>query len=169
MSLSNNCSRKIIVNILFSFMINYSYFAQAVSAQEAVEETDENKNEVNKKVTQILSGFAIGKHIRLFPYLSLEDWFDPYAGLKLSHPSFLNSEDKMFHNVKFENIDDYSWKFRYLANSISSEKTKVSFLFKRKTDRDLYFYGIGNSTSKSQRIAVKYASIFVGGEVKRYI
>ncbi len=117
----------------------------------------------------VFNGFTIGEDTRLFPYASLADWFEPYVGLKLGHRSPLNSTDRMLHHFKFEGYRDYSWKFRYMAHSISSTRTKLSFLFKRKTDRDPYFYGIGNSTTKSGRISAKYASIFLGGEVKHAV
>lgn len=140
-----------------------------IFAQEAEVKPSKKDNKFINKFALVLNGFTMGTGTRVFPYASLSDWFDPYAGLKLGHPAFLNSVDKMYHHFKFAGFRDYSWKYRYLANSLSSENTKFSFLFKRKTDLDPFFYGIGNSTSKSERIAAKYASIFFGVEIKRNI
>ncbi len=126
-------------------------------------------NTIIEKAKVILNGFPIGKNARVFPYITLEDWLDPYVGAKLGHPFFLNSADRMLHHIKFEDVHDYSWKFRYQANALSSKNTRLSFLFKRKTDQDPFYYGIGNATAKSLRVPAKYASIFFGGEVARDI
>ena len=75
----------------------------------------------------------------------------------------------LFHHIKFESFHDFSWKFRYLANSISTKNTTFSFLFKIKLDRDPFFYGIGNSTSKSTRASATYSSVFFGSEIKQNI
>lgn len=117
-----------------------------------------------KKAKVVLNGFTLGKDTRLFPYLSLDDWFDPFAGLKLEQGAFWNPRDKMFHHFKFENLDEFSWKFRYQASSLSSNKVKFSFLFKTKFNDDDFFYGIGNATTKSGRVLTTYKSAFWGSE-----
>lgn len=114
-----------------------------------------------------MKGLSIGNDVRILPYASFENGLDPYFGLKLEHRGFGDSKDRMFHHLKFESLQEYSWKFRYQANSISSKKTKYNFLFKIKSDDDGYFYGIGNSIPKSSRVLVTYNSIFAGGEVER--
>ncbi len=166
---SNNIAIKFILKtLIFCVYILLLSNLQAFPRETEVKPSPKTNKYIDKFAI-VLNGFSLGTGTRIFPYASLSDWFDPYGGLKLGHPSFLNSVDKMYHHVKFEGIRDYSWKFRYLANSLSSENTKFSFLFKRKTDLDPFFYGIGNSTSKSQRISVKYASFFFGAEIKRNI
>ncbi len=150
---------------LFTFWVSLS---SAVLSQEVgPDSTEENK--LIKGVGHILSGFTVGADTRVFPYASLEDWFDPFVALKLGHRSFGNSGDRVFHHFKFEGPRDYSWKFRYLARSLSSENTRFSFLLKRKIDRDPYFYGIGNATRKPARLSATYASVFFGFEIEQNV
>ncbi len=135
-------------------------FAQEQSGSETSEQS------MVTKLKLLLRGLAIGNDARILPYASLEDWFDPYGGLKLGHDSIFNSEDKMLHHFKFETVRDFSWKYRYLANSISSPGTKFSFLFKLKFDRDAFFYGIGNNSVKKDREPATYSSVFLGVEMQ---
>ena len=81
------------------------------------DEGTKNKSPKDPKIVELikiyLNGFTIGKNARLFPYASLEDWFDPYIGTKLEHGNFWNREDRIFHHIKTENFTEFSWKFRY--------------------------------------------------------
>ena len=160
-------SHQKIVFIILTGLVTVGLASRLVLASGSAEKDSAKAPRVVEKLKVVLNGFTVGGDTRLFPYASLQDWFEPYGGLKLGHRSPVNPADRMLHHFKFEGIRDYSWKFRYLANSLSSDKTKFSFLFKRKTDRDPYFYSIGNSSVKSQRVPAKYASIFFGAEVKR--
>ncbi|MCH8290858.1 hypothetical protein IH992_07155 [Candidatus Poribacteria bacterium] len=133
---------------------------------------EDNQEKKDNKIVETLKGFLNGFTIvdtHFFPYATLEDWFDPYVGLKFQHPPIWNSADKMNHHLKFEDARDYSWKFRYLANSLSSENQKLSFLFKFKLDQDAFFYGIGNSTELSKRAPAIYSSVFFGSEFRQSI
>ncbi|MCZ6680030.1 MAG: hypothetical protein O7E52_22595 [Candidatus Poribacteria bacterium] len=121
------------------------------------------------KVKALLDGFTLGPEAQILPYASLDDWFDPYVGLKFQHRGFVKSVDKVNHHLKFENENDYSWKFRYAANSLATDYAKFSFLFKLKLDNDAFFYGIGNSTRKSDRLPATYSSVFVGHEWRQDI
>ncbi|MFQ5632576.1 MAG: hypothetical protein ACE5I1_27730 [bacterium] len=125
------------------------------------------KTKQDKKLKLTTKGLSIGNDVRILPYASLENGFDPYFGLKLEHSDFGDSPDRMFHHFKFESVREFSWKFRYQANSISTKKTKYNFLFKIKSDDDTFFYGVGNAISKSSRALATYNSVFVGGEVER--
>ena len=69
-------------------------------------------------LTEMLEGIPIGKDSRMFPYASLEDWFDPYGGLRLEHPAPWSQSDRVIQLFKFETFRDYSCKFRYLALSL---------------------------------------------------
>jgi hypothetical protein len=175
---TNNEEILLNLNVLYrkriiTFLISFFYLLFFSNLKNYANENEKNEakqdNAFIKKVSIALNGFTVGTDTRVFPYAALEDWFDPYGGVKLEHQAFPNSADRMFHHFKFEGPRDYSWKFRYLANSISTHDTKFSFLFKRKIDRDPFFYGIGNSTFKSQRAPAKYASIFFGAEVEQNI
>ena len=97
---------------------------------------DKDKN-ITDKVKRVFNGFSFGAHERLLPYLSLEDWFDPYVGLKLKHCVLGSANARMAHHVKFETVRDFSWKLRYDLNSLS-QRTKLSFLFKIRFHR-LFF------------------------------
>lgn len=123
----------------------------------------------NKKMRLSLKGLQIGEDTRILPYASIEGGFDPYFGLKLEHSAFGNPVDRMYHHLKFESPEEYSWKFRYLANSISTQKTKYSFLFKIKSDDDEKIHGIGNSSLKSSRALATYFSVFAGGELQTQV
>ena len=142
---------------------NHNLFAQEG------EDGDGKKNGNVERIKGMLDGFTIGKDTHVLPYASIEDWFDPYGGMKLEHRSLWKPEDRVSHNIKFETPRDYSWKFRYLANSLSGATTKLSFIFKLKFDRDAFFYGIGNSTLKSTRAPATYSSVFFGTEIKHVI
>jgi hypothetical protein len=146
-----------ICSIAFLTLAGNKSYAQDIPA---------NNTPNDKKMRITLKGLMIGEETRILPYASLESGFDPYFGLKLEHSAFGNTKDRMFHHLKFESLQEYSWKFRYQANSISSQKTKYSFLFKIKSDDDEYFYGIGNSSVKSLRAKATYFSVFAGGELE---
>jgi hypothetical protein len=118
------------------------------------------------RLTEMLEGIPIGAHSRLFPYASLEDWFDPYGGMKLEHPAPWSRSDRIVQLFRFETFRDYSWKFRYLAPSLSGNSVLVGFLFKLKYDRDAFFYGVGNDTDKIDRAEATYGSVLVGTEFK---
>lgn len=163
---SQACFQKRVVILLYCFLLTSTSTHSTALADE--KETGSSHPVINK-LESLFDGFTLGPQERIFPYASLEDWFDPYGGLKLEHRAFLNSEDRFTHHFKFETPRDYSWKIRYLANSLSTEKTKFSFLFKIKFDQDAFFYGIGNSTSKLERDPATYASVFFGSEVRQRI
>ncbi|MCG8605058.1 hypothetical protein MJD09_08680 [bacterium] len=118
------------------------------------------------RLIEMLEGIAIGKESRLFPYASLEDWFDPYGGLKLKHPAPWSRTDRIVQLFKFETFRDYSWKFRYIAPSLSGKNVLVGLLFKLKYDRDAFFYGVGNDTKKIDRVEATYGSVLVAAEFK---
>lgn len=122
-----------------------------------------------KKVRLTMKGLMIGEETRILPYGSVDGEYHPYIGLKLEHAAFGLQQDRMFHHFKIENRRDYSWKFRYLANSISSETVKYSFLFKIKSDRDTYYYGVGLGTDKAARTFASYESVFWGGEIEKAV
>ena len=166
---SNHRAPKLILTIVFCGVYVLSFSSLKIFAEQGDSTNTKKDDKIIEKVNLILNGFTIGTDTRIFPYASLEDWFDPYGGLKLGHRSFWNSVDRVLHHFKFETLHDYSWKLRYLANSLSTENTKFSFLFKVKFDRDAYFYGIGNSTSKSERSSTTYSSVFFGGEIRKNV
>jgi hypothetical protein len=141
---------------------------QGRSAQQEENHAENERHSIVDRAKYLLNGFVVGDS-RVFPYASLDDWFDPVVGLKLEHRAFRNREDRMRHHFKFENFNEYSWKFRYLLNSLSIENTKFSFLFKIKINDDDYFYGTGNSTSKSERRLTTYSSVFVGWEATQLL
>lgn len=165
-------SRLIICVLLSSVCIlllpGFRIFAQEKEAQVSVQNSVKDKKFI-EKFKFLVNGFTVGTDTRVFPYVSLADWFEPYFGLKMGHRSFSTPADRILHHFKIESFSDYSWKLRYLANSISTKNTKFSFLFKAKLDRDPFFYGVGNSTAKSQRVEATYSSIFFGGEVRQNI
>ena len=132
----------------------------------AGEENQGKSKNITDKIKRLVDGLSFGAHERLFPYLSLEDWFDPYGGLKLEHCVLGSEKARIAHHVKFETVRDFSWKLRYELNSLP-ERTKLSFLFKIKFDRDAYFYGIGNSTEKNNRLGATYTSVFLGTEIRQ--
>lgn len=166
---SNNSSRKHTITFLVGCFCILSFSNLQIYPKENKKEESKQDNGFINKVSLVLNGFTVGKDTRILPYASLDDWFDPYAGLKLEHRAFWSSEDRMFHHYKIETFDEYSWKFRYLANSLSFKNTKFSFLFKIKITDDDFFYGIGNSTIKSERAQATYSSIFFGSEIKQNI
>jgi hypothetical protein len=126
-----------------------------------------NSEDDSKKLKLTLKGLLIGEDVRILPYASLDGGLEPFFGMKLEHPAFAKSPDRMFHHFKFENPHEYSWKFRYLANSLSGNDAKLSFLFKTKSDDDLYYYGVGNSLAKASRREATYKSVFAGIGVER--
>ncbi|MFQ5651233.1 MAG: hypothetical protein ACE5IY_14945 [bacterium] len=162
-------TQRTILIMLAASLLAHLFPFHEIFAQETGVKAENKRDKFIENFKFVLNGFTIGPHTRVFPYAGIEDWFDPYGGVKMGHRSFWNSEDKMYHHFKFESYRDYSWKFRYLANSLSSENTKFSFLFKIKLDRDPFFYGIGNATSKSKRVEATYKSVFVGGEIRQSI
>src|SRR3990172_9119253 len=107
-----------------------------------VKGTNQPEPSLIERARPIFNGFNVGHDTKIYPYAGLEEWFDPYVALKLGHPAFWHKQDQMLHHFKVESHRDFSWKFRYVANSISFENTTFSFLFKIKLDRDAYFYGI---------------------------
>lgn len=161
--------KKQIMGILMCCLYLASFGATRGVAKKTDEKGSKKQQNMVDRLESIFDGFAFGAHERIFPYASLEDWFDPYGGLKLEHRICWNSADRMIHHVKFETYRDYSWKIRYLAHSFSTEATKFSFLFKIKFDQDAFFYGIGNSTSKRDRLPATYASVFFGTEVSKKV
>ncbi len=146
---------------IFLFLLAAAFCTSAFAKEK---NQDKGKN-ITDKMKRVFNGFSFGAHERLFPYLSLEDWFDPYVGLKLKHCVLGSANARMAHHVKFETVRDFSWKLRYDLNSLSP-RTKLSFLFKIKFDRDAYFYGIGNSTEKKNRLGATYSSVFLGTEIR---
>lgn len=120
-----------------------------------------------EQIRQLVGGFSIGKHIRVLPYVSMDDWFDPYAGLKLGHALPWAKKDRAYHHFKVESPSEFSWKFRYAAESLCSGKTGLSLLYKVKFDRDAYFYDIGNETQKKDRQPATYRSHFAGIEISQ--
>lgn len=115
----------------------------------------------------LLRGLTVGADTKIYPYVTMGELFDFYGGVIVNQPALWNESDRMVHGLKFENARDFSWKFRYLANSLSSENTRLSFLFKTKQTRDSYFYGVGGTQSKSDRQLSTYSSIFFGIEVQQ--
>ncbi len=149
---------------VFRFLLVAAFCNSAL----AIEKNQDKDKNITDKVMRVFHGFSFGAHERLFPYLSLEDWFDPYVGLKLKHCVLGSANARMAHHVKFETVRDFSWKLRYDLNS-RSQRTKLSFLFKIKFDRDAYFYGIGNSTEKTNRLGATYTSVFWGTEIRHVL
>ena len=124
---------------------------------------------VAEKFKTLLDGFSIGEEAQMLPYVSLEDWFDPYVGIKLQHRAYVQSGDKVNHHIKLESDNDYSWKFRYIGNSLSTAAVKFSVFLQLKLDNDAFFYGIGNSTRRVERAQASYSSVFFGGEYRQKI
>lgn len=162
---SKHSPRRLVLTGLFCSIFCLIASHSKSQAQE-IEQKLKDKKAIDK-IKLVLNGFTIGTDTKILPYASLDDWFDPYGGLKMEHPAIWNRSDKMFHHIKFETSRDFSWKFRYIANSISTKNTTFSFLFKLKFDRDTYFYGIGNSSVKDERELATYSSLFFGTEVKQ--
>ncbi len=115
----------------------------------------------------LLNGLTLGRDTKVYPYVTMGELFDFYGGMVINHPAFWNDSDRMVHGIKFENFTDFSWKFKYIAHSLSSENTRFSFLFKTKSGDEDYFYGIGGATSKSERKDASYSSIFFGLELQQ--
>ncbi len=137
---------------------------QGLRAQDGpAEQSQEESRGMVDKAKSLLNGFYVGD-AKVFAYASLDDWFDPVVGLKLEHRAFGNRKDRMRHHLKFETFNEYSWKFRYVLNSISTENTNFSLLFKTKINDDDFFYGTGNSTLKSERQLTTYSSVIAGWE-----
>lgn len=147
------------------FLISPVWTQAAIPGEENPEKNDKS----DAKIRVTMKGLMIGDDTRILPYGSIDGENHPYLGLKLEHAAFGVEQDRMFHHAKFENRRDYSWKFRYLANSLSSEITKYSFLFKIKSDRDGYYYGIAGVKDKSDRRFATYESIFIGGEIEKTV
>lgn len=120
-------------------------------------------------LVNLLNGFTLGRNTYVMPYGALDDWFEPYGALKLNHKSFFSGQDNMQHHFKVEWHNDFSWKMRYVANSISTKNTRLSFLVKQKLDRDTFYYGIGNTTVWNLRQQATYQSIFLGTELRHDI
>ncbi len=160
-------SPRLVCIILFCII----HFLSSSRVKILANDGNNNKTSKDPKIVEVvkkyLDGFTIGEDTRFFPYVSLEDWFDPYLGTKLEHGTFWNQTDRMFHHIKIENFTEFSWKFRYQANSISSENTKLSILFKTKMTDDDYYYGIGDTTLKKNRFEVDYFAYFIGGEIQQ--
>ena len=61
---------------IFLFLLVEAFFTSAF----AREKNEDKGKKITDKIKRVFNGFSFGAHERLFPYLSLEDWFDPYAG-----------------------------------------------------------------------------------------
>jgi len=127
-------------------------------AQDGSGSSSKPKATYARTIQNILQGFSVGK-ARILPYASIHEWFDPFVGVKVEHPAPWQARDRFFHHVQVEWLDDFSWKFRYAANSLSSEQLRVGLFFRTELDRDAYYYGIGNASVKSQRTRATYASL----------
>ncbi|MFQ5605095.1 MAG: hypothetical protein ACE5HS_17665 [bacterium] len=166
---SHHPIRGFFLKIVFCCLGTGLLFGVKVLAQEDENPESPEKPRIVRLANRLLDGFTIGKDTRFFPYVTLDDWFDPYLGTKLEHGTFWNQSDRMFHHLKMENFSEISWKFRYQANSISTENTKFSLLIKTKSTDDEYFYGLADTSRKENREEIEYASYFIGGELQHAI
>lgn len=137
-----------------------------VSGQTAA--VTEPDSELFEKVDMVLQGISIGQDGRFFPYVTGSSLHDIYGGVLLKHGALWNSQDRILQSMKYDETNEYSWKIKYLANSLSGKNTRLALLFKLKSNDDGYFYGIGN-TIKDNRERATYFSTFVGAEVARHL
>ena len=93
----------VFVIVFFLFLLVAAFYSSALAREK---NQDKGKN-ITDKVKRVFNGFSFGAHERLLPYLSLEDWFDPYVGLKLKHCVLGSANVSMAHHVKFETVRDF--------------------------------------------------------------
>ncbi len=159
---------KFIVSLVAGALFLACFSYQALNAQDEAAGAEEAPGGIDAIANRVAQGISIGD-ARAYPYPVVAELSDIYGAIIVTQPAFWNAQDRMVYAVKVENLKEHAFKLKYVANSLSSERTRLAFLVKTKSTDDLYYYGLGSSISKSNRQASTYNSLFFGTEVTRLI